>query len=67
MVTARQVRLLLILFSEAGIRDRDQRLAVTSRLVGRQVHSSNDLTIAEASALIDELKAAVDHRDRETR
>jgi hypothetical protein len=37
--------------------ERDNRLDYTRRIIGRQLESSNELTIGEASRLIDELKA----------
>jgi hypothetical protein len=35
--------------------DRDNRLAYTNRVVGRELASSNELTIGEASTVIDDL------------
>lgn len=58
-ITPAQHRLVCALFTEAGVTDRRGRLYVTSEIVGRRVESSADLTLAEASTLIDELKAAL--------
>jgi hypothetical protein len=38
---------------------RDQRLALASKIVGRELHSLSDLRLAEASTLIDALKRAL--------
>ncbi|MEC4763816.1 hypothetical protein VT930_11945 [Mycobacterium sherrisii] len=55
MITYRQHRMLHALFHDAGVADRDERLAITSQIVGRAVNTSTELTLAEASNLIDEL------------
>jgi hypothetical protein len=52
-----QLAKLHAIFGEMGITDRDDRLAMVSNLVGRQVESSSDLTKAEAMTLIDQLEA----------
>jgi hypothetical protein len=41
----------------AGDSGRDERLAYCSRVVGREITSSNELTIGEASKLIEQLEA----------
>jgi hypothetical protein len=41
----------------AGDSGRDERLAYISRVVGREIASSNELTLGEASTLIDRLEA----------
>ncbi|MFI2663694.1 ERF family protein [Micromonospora carbonacea] len=46
------------LFGKVGVQDRGARLNVAAQLVGRQLASSNELTKAEASALIDTLDKA---------
>jgi hypothetical protein len=44
-------------FNDVGITDREMRLAYCRNLIGRQIETSNDLTRAEASAVINALKA----------
>lgn len=51
-----QQRKMHALFNELGITDRDKRLAMTSTAVGRQTDSANDLTVDEATTLIDRLE-----------
>jgi len=47
-------------FNELGLTDRDERLAYTSKVVGRTVESSNDLTKREAIMVIDALDAEIE-------
>ena len=54
-ITDAQMKMLHASFNEAGITDRDQRLAYCANLIERQVESSKDLTKAEASRVIDAL------------
>jgi hypothetical protein len=56
-VTRAQVRMVQSQWSRLGVEssDREERLALTVGLVGREVSSTNDLTKAEATALIDTL------------
>jgi hypothetical protein len=51
----------LALFDEYGVKERDERLDITRRIVGRDITSANDLTAAEASTLIDALTRAKQH------
>ncbi|MEU4781066.1 ERF family protein [Micromonospora sp. NPDC023633] len=51
------------LFGKVGVQDRAARLNVASQLAGRKLESSNELTKAEASALIDTLDAAAKSDD----
>lgn len=53
-LTPRQLRHVHGLWGQIGM-DRDERLAITSQIIGRKATSSNDLTVAEASVLIDKL------------
>lgn len=46
------------LFGKVGVQDRSARLNVAAQLVGRKLESANELTRAEASALIDTLDKA---------
>jgi hypothetical protein len=56
-ITKAQQNAMHAAFNEVGISDRDERLAYTATAIGREVASSNELTKAEASTLIDALKA----------
>lgn len=62
-ITRPQVTKLQAGFTELGIKDRDQRLAVTCNIIGRSVISANELTKAEAMVLIDALEAAISTGD----
>jgi hypothetical protein len=44
------------LFRDRGITDRKQRLAYCEKVIGRYIGSSSDLTLDEASAVIDQLE-----------
>lgn len=48
------------MFSKCGINNRDERLGVTCKIIGRDVDSANALTKAEASHVIDTLKPLAD-------
>lgn len=63
-ITAAQRSKLQAQLNAAGIRDRDKRLAWISAQVGRDVHSSNDLTTAEAGRLIEMLTAPADKEEQ---
>jgi recombination protein RecT len=54
-ITGPQMKLLQKTFKDNGITDRDVRLAYVADLLGRPVASANDLTVAEASRVIDAL------------
>lgn len=49
---------LMACFGQLGIDDRAERLDITSRIVGRELASANELTLAEAKQLIDVLEKA---------
>lgn len=53
--TPAQHRLMHLLWRDAGVTDRDERLRATSRLLGRTVTSSTELTKRDASKFIDVL------------
>ncbi len=57
MVTDAQMKALHASFNDAGITDRDLRLDYASNLIGRPLATSKELTAAEASRVIDALKA----------
>jgi hypothetical protein len=58
--TDEQRRAMHAAFGQIGINERQQRLDVTSAIVGRDVHSANELTSGEASTLLDTLRMALD-------
>jgi hypothetical protein len=60
-VTPAQLRALHAAMSVAGIVERDDRLAYTSSVIGRDVTSSKELTAGEASAILDALHELVDN------
>jgi hypothetical protein len=47
-------------FNQLGITERQRRLDVTSAMIGRDVKSANELTVEEASTLLDMLRLALD-------
>lgn len=64
LLTGPQRGMVLALFGNAGIDDRDERLDISRRIVGRrELGSANELTAAEASRLIDKLQEAEKHPD----
>lgn len=58
-VSAAQMTKLHAIFTEQGVKDRDERLQVSSQVVGRTLESSKDLTLSEATRLIDTLERGV--------
>lgn len=56
MITRAQVTKLNIQMQEAGFTDRDDKLRSLSLTLGREIASSNEVTKAEATALIDSLE-----------
>jgi hypothetical protein len=54
--TGDQLGKLAILFGEAGVNDRDNRLMVIGEAIGRPIATTRELTRAEASVLIDRLE-----------
>lgn len=61
-ITDEQRKKLHALFTEKDVTTRESRLAYCTRVAGREIESSNDLTVAEASRVIDVL----DRWDRES-
>lgn len=57
-LTEPQGKMILALFGERGVKDRDERLHVCSEITGREVASSLTLTKSEASQIIDRLQSA---------
>ena len=55
-VTQDQLKALHASFNDAGITDRDARLDYCRNLIGREITTSNELTKAEASRVIEALK-----------
>lgn len=61
-LTEAQRRRIMALFGELGMTGpeyRDERLALTSDVIGRDIDTTNDVTRGEAAQLIDELEARV--------
>lgn len=56
-ITDAQMKALHASFGDVGITDREQRLDYCRNLIGREIESSKDLTRAEASQVLDALKA----------
>lgn len=57
-ITEPQKRRIFALLGDRGITDRDKRLAGISKVIGRQIDSTNDLTRDEAARVIDVLEPA---------
>lgn len=58
--TERQHRHMHAMWREAGVSDRDDRLALTGAIVGRPLATSNDLDTREADAVIEYMRVAAD-------
>jgi hypothetical protein len=54
-MTTPQRRAMGALFNDLGLQDHDLALAITSRVIGRDITSRNDLTRGEYGALMDTL------------
>ena len=52
-----QMRRMFALFNERGFDDRDYRLRFASQVLGRDIESARDLTMSEASQLMDAIEA----------
>lgn len=55
-ITKAQTQKLIIAFNSLGVRERGERLYISSVLAGRELSSANDLTLREASSLIDSIE-----------
>ncbi len=55
-VTDKQLKMIGALMGEVGIRDREERLAYVTRVIGHPVESSKELSKSEASAVLDALQ-----------
>lgn len=62
-ITKDQSKKLHAVFGDIGWTDRDDKLRAATLIVGRTLESSNDLTKAEASRLIDELETIAQQHD----
>ena len=63
MLTSAQSKKLHATFTDLGITERPDRLAYSSKVIGREITSSNQMTKAEASTVIERLIADVEARD----
>jgi hypothetical protein len=64
-----QRRKIMALFGELGMSGtdrRDDRLTLTAEIIGRDIETTNDVTRAEAAALIDELSNRADELAHDT-
>lgn len=62
-ITKPQLAKLQILFNELGWTDRDDRLRAASTIVGRKLESSKELSVREASQLIEKLQECSEQDD----
>ena len=56
LITAAQSTMLHAMFNSIGVKDRAERLAITAQVIGHNITTSNDLTKAEATQVIDHLQ-----------
>lgn len=62
-ITKPQLAKLVILFNQLGWTDRDDRLRAASTIVGRKLESSKELSVREASRLIEKLQECSEQDD----
>lgn len=55
LIRPQQMKMMQALFTEKGFTDRDDKLSYVTDIVGIDVESSKDLTVAQASSVIDAL------------
>jgi hypothetical protein len=63
-ITESQSKRLHVLLGKADVRDRDQKLALVSEIVGRDIASTGELTKAEAKQVMDSVEAGL-HEPKE--
>ena len=61
-ITEPQLKKLIVMLNLVGVKDRESRLALLVNLIGRPIASSKDMTISEASTVIEALTAVEDGR-----
>lgn len=61
-LTEAQQKKIRVLVKELGLKDRDEILSLISNIIGRSIESSQDLTLEEASKVIDALTQELQNR-----
>lgn len=64
-VTERQLKHLHIRYADAGITDRDNKLAFASEVTGRPIESTRDLSRIEAAHVISAINTVINHHEEE--
>jgi hypothetical protein len=59
VMTENQLKMLMALFNELGITERDERISALSITLGRTIESAKELTKAETAKVIDQLKSDI--------
>lgn len=65
LATDAQLKAIAAMLSKCGVRDRDHRHQISSRIIGREVEDAHDITKAEAHSILDVLKPLADADDPE--